>query len=301
MPAGTRNQSGAPSRRLCGDHMAEAMRVQPGIEPSLGALEAMSEEAESANRWGQFVDGSLNGRTLASWVGDLADEHGTTLAGAWAFVSQHARNPSLKATAESMSSHYTGFGPAQPTGPSVDFGDASHVYGSDGRRQPAYSREQPDFSDQGRWERQPWPPGIAEPPAAQGRPGWANPFSAPTHQTGPSPAGGPPLWAPLWAQPGQSVPPAYTGSPSGPQPNPMGGGGYAARNRDGFHGRALHALIRGKRLDPSFRILPRNRSPPRSPPGGAGDGRASARVRRRLSGDCATTRTGQQDGGKQDL
>ena len=150
--------------------MAEAMRVQPGIEPSLVALEAMSEEAEAANRWGQFVDGSLNGRTLPSWVGDLADEHGTTLAGAWEFVSQHARNSSLKATADSMSSHYTGYGPAQPTGPSAEFGDASHVYVDDSRRQPVYSRDHVDPSDQGRWERQPWPPGIAEPPASQGPP-----------------------------------------------------------------------------------------------------------------------------------
>ena len=106
VPPGTRNLSGAESKRLCGDHIAEAIRAQPGSEPSLVSLEAMANEAEAANRWNQFTDGSLNGRTLASWVGDLADVHGTTLAGAWAFVAQHARNASLKSTAASMSSHY---------------------------------------------------------------------------------------------------------------------------------------------------------------------------------------------------
>ena len=139
VPPGTRNLSGAVSRRLCGDHIAEASRAQPGMEPSLVALEAMAGEAEAANRWSQFTDGSLNGRTLASWVGDLADVHGTTLAGAWAFVAQHAVNTSLKATAASMSSHYSGDpGVAGHADPRPRFGEVTHVYVGDGRPPPTF-------------------------------------------------------------------------------------------------------------------------------------------------------------------
>ena len=35
VPPGTRNLSGAASKRLCGDHIAEAIRANPGVDPCL--------------------------------------------------------------------------------------------------------------------------------------------------------------------------------------------------------------------------------------------------------------------------
>ena len=264
VPPGTRNLSGAESKRLCGDHIAEAIRAQPGAEPSLASLEAMADEAEAANRWSQFADGSLNGRTLASWVGDLADVHGTTLAGAWAFVAQHARNASLKAEAASMSSHYAAdAGRVEPPAPRYDVAGA-------GPRQTPFCQQcgSPGCAGQCRSYhptqqtpglQEAWSPGFAGPHATQerGPTGWPNPFAA--HHAGPpnavgSQAGVPPPWAPLWAQLGQSAAPStFMGGPSGPLPNPMGGVGMPPGiGMDFMSGPSTPTFAQGRWTPPSM-------------------------------------------------